>query len=101
MLAQAVREAWRKFATGIFLIWYPIKSRAEADGFTGEILAAGMEKLLAIEVAVPAPEGKLGRAGLLAINPPYGFEAAMRACAAMIAPRLGAGIELRWLAGGE
>ena len=29
-LAQAVREATRKFATGIYLIWYPIKSDAEA-----------------------------------------------------------------------
>jgi 23S rRNA (adenine2030-N6)-methyltransferase len=100
-LAQMVREAWRKFATGIYLIWYPIKSRAEADGFTGEVLAGGMEKVLEIEIAIPAPEGRLARAGLLVINPPYGFEAVTRECAGLIAPRLSAQVAMRWLAGSE
>src|SRR6185312_5111071 len=100
-LAQTAREAWRKFATGIYLIWYPIKSQAEADGFTGEVLAGGMEKVLEIEIAIPAPAGKLARAGLLVINPPYGFEAVMRESAGLIAPRLRAQITSRWLAGSE
>jgi len=94
-----VREAWRKFATGIYLIWYPIKSQAQAAGFIGEVLAGGMEKVLEIETAIPAPEGKLARAGLLVINPPYGFEAGMRDAARLIAPRLGAAIGIKWLAG--
>ncbi len=101
VLAQTVRDAWRKFATGIFLVWYPIKSQAEADSFTGEVLAAGMEKVLGIEIAIPAPEGKLATAGLLVINPPYGLENVMRQSAARIAPLLGAEIITRWLAGGE
>jgi 23S rRNA (adenine2030-N6)-methyltransferase len=100
LLAQTVREAWRKFATGIYLIWYPIKSQAQADSFAGEVLAGGMEKVLVIETAIPAPEGKLARAGLLVINPPYGFEAGMRDAAKLIAPRLGAAISIKWLAGG-
>ena len=32
-LAQTVREAIRKFATGIYLLWYPIKSEAEAKAW--------------------------------------------------------------------
>jgi len=99
LLAETVREAWRKFATGIYLIWYPIKSQAQAAGFIGEVLAGGMEKVLEIETAIPAPEGKLARAGLLVINPPYGFEAGMRDAARLIAPRLGAAIGIKWLAG--
>lgn len=100
-LAQAARDAWRKFATGIYLIWYPIKSQAEADSFTGEVLAGGVEKILGIEIAISAPEGKLSRAGLLAINPPYGFEAVMRESASLIAPLLQARISTRWLVGSE
>jgi 23S rRNA (adenine2030-N6)-methyltransferase len=100
-LGRTVREAWRKFATGIYLVWYPIKSQAEADAFTGEVLAGGMEKVLEIEIAIAAPEGKLARAGLLVINPPYGFEAVMHECANLIAPRLRAQITMRWLAGSE
>ncbi|HWX89303.1 MAG TPA: 23S rRNA (adenine(2030)-N(6))-methyltransferase RlmJ [Rhizomicrobium sp.] len=100
-LAQIVRGAVRKFATGIFLVWYPIKSQAAADAFTGEILAGGMTKAMTLDTAITALEGKLGRAGLLVINPPYGFDAAMRATAGIIAPLLGATITTVWLAGAE
>jgi 23S rRNA (adenine2030-N6)-methyltransferase len=100
-LAQSVRGAVRKFATGIFLVWYPIKSEAAADAFTGEVLAGGMTKAMTVDAAISAPEGKLGRAGLLVINPPYGFDAAMRATAAIIAPLLDATITNTWLAGAD
>jgi 23S rRNA (adenine2030-N6)-methyltransferase len=100
-LAQTVRGAVRRFATGIFLIWYPIKSEAAADAFTGELLAGGMTKAMLVDTAIAAPEGKLARAGLLVINPPYGFDAAMRAIAGIIAPLLDAGITTAWLVGAE
>ena len=100
-LARAMRDAYRKFATGIYLAWYPVKSQAETDGFCGEVLTGGMAKAVVTDIAIPAPEGKLGRAGLLAINPPYGYAAAMQACAALIAPRLEATITTRWIAGSE
>ncbi|HEX4273119.1 MAG TPA: 23S rRNA (adenine(2030)-N(6))-methyltransferase RlmJ [Rhizomicrobium sp.] len=98
-LARTLRDAYRKFATGIYLAWYPIKSQAEADGFCGEVLAGGMTKAAVTDIAIAAPEGKLSRAGLLAINPPYGYDATMQASAALIAPRLEAVIATRWIAG--
>lgn len=100
-LAGTVRDAWRKFATGIYLVWYPVKSTADAFSFTGEVLAGGMEKALDIQIAIDAATDKLARAGLLVINPPYGFETAMRESAKAIAPLLGAQISTLWLAGGE
>ena len=56
---------------------------------------------MVIDACVPALEGKLGRAGLLVINPPYGFEAAMKASVALIAPKLEARIGTDWIAGSE
>jgi 23S rRNA (adenine2030-N6)-methyltransferase len=100
-LAWAVREAYRKFATGIFLIWYPIKSRADADAFTAEVLASGAAKAMTIEIQIRAPEGKLARAGLLVINPPFGFAAVMEQSARLLAPRLEAEVTQAWLAGAE
>jgi 23S rRNA (adenine2030-N6)-methyltransferase len=97
--ARTVREAFRKFATGIYLIWYPIKSSAAAKAFEGEVLASGAAKALRIEAAIDAPEGKLGRAGLLILNPPFGFDTAVEAVLAMAAPRLHATVKLEWLAG--
>ena len=100
-LAQAARDATRKFATGIALIWYPIKSQAEADAFIGEVLAGGIAKAMGVVTKVTATEGKLDRAGLLVVNPPYGFEAQMRAAAGLVAPRLEGEIGLAWQAGSE
>jgi 23S rRNA (adenine2030-N6)-methyltransferase len=100
-LAQTIREASRKFATGIVLAWYPIKSQAEADAFTGEVLAGGIAKALTVDTRTAVAEGRLGRAGLLVVNPPYGFEAAVQAAAALIAPPLEAAIRTQWIAGSE
>jgi 23S rRNA (adenine2030-N6)-methyltransferase len=100
-LARTLRDAARKFATGIYLAWYPIKSQAEARAFAGEVLAGGMAKVLIIEASISAAEGKLNRTGLLVINPPYGFEASMQACATLMAPRLEAAIATRWIVGSE
>ncbi len=101
VLAQTVRDAIRKFATGIFLIWYPIKSQADADAFIGEVLAGGITKAMIVDAKVAAQDGKLGRAGLLVVNPPYGFDATMSAAAAVIAPLLDAAVTIRWLAGAQ
>jgi 23S rRNA (adenine2030-N6)-methyltransferase len=98
-LARALAGAIRRFATGIYLVWYPVKARAAAEAFCGEVLAAGPHRLLRVEIAVPAPEGKLSRAGLLVVNPPYGFEPDMQAALALAAPRLDGEASLDWLAG--
>jgi 23S rRNA (adenine2030-N6)-methyltransferase len=100
-LARTLREAYRKFATGTYLAWYPVKSQAEADAFAGEVLAGGMTKVIIVDASIAAAEGKLGRAGLLVINPPYGLDAILQASAALVAPRLEAMIGTRWIAGSE
>lgn len=99
-LSALVRAAVRKFATGIYLIWYPVKSDAQARAFTGEVLASGdVTKALIIDAVVPRPEGKLNRAALLVINPPYGLDEQMRAAADAIAEKLQATIRIDWVAG--
>ena len=98
-LGRTVGAAYRKFATGIFLIWYPIKSQAAADAFTAEVLGGGVPKALTVDTQISAPEGKLDRAGLLVINPPYGFDAEMHAAAEIIAAPLRADIAVKWRAG--
>jgi len=100
-LARTLRDGCRKFATGIFLAWYPVKSQAEADAFIGEVAAGGLAKAMIIDASISVPEGKLRRAALLIINPPYGLAAAMRESAALIAPRLEARIGTSWIAGSE
>ncbi len=100
-LARTVIAAVRKFATGIYLIWYPIKSQPAADAFTSEVLAGGVTKALAVTIQIAAPEGKLNAAGLLVINPPYGLAASLQQIADVITSRLGADVRIAWLAGSE
>jgi 23S rRNA (adenine2030-N6)-methyltransferase len=99
-LADGVKQGLARFATGIFLIWYPFKDQAAARSFCGEVvtsLIAGVTAL-AMEVSIAAPEGKLGKTGLLVLNPPYGFDADMEAMLALVTPRLPGGKStLEWL----
>ena len=94
-LAAALRAAWHRFATGIYLVWYPIKTQGAAEAFVGEVLTTGAASALTIEIAVstpPAPDGreKLSRAGLLVLNPPYGFAEEMAAVLRILEPVLAA-----------
>lgn len=90
-------NAFRRFSTGIFAVWFPVKSPSEADRLCGEIMAAGAVKLTRIDVEVDAKPGdkeRLARAGLAIVNPPFGFDEEMRAALEIAAPLLGARSEV-------
>jgi 23S rRNA (adenine2030-N6)-methyltransferase len=98
--AAAVAAAHRRFATGIMMVWFPIKSAAQADGFCGEVLAGGPAKVLRIDVSRrQTAEGKLAAAGLLVLNPPWQFAEEMDAALRLILPLLEAEARATWLAG--
>ena len=105
--ARGFASAYRRFETGIYLVWFPIKSRSQADGFCGEALAVGVKKALRLDVALGAPSAdKLTAAGLLVVNPPFGFAGEMSAALALVTPLLGsheapAEARIGWLAGAE
>jgi 23S rRNA (adenine2030-N6)-methyltransferase len=101
-LGQAVSDALRRFANGIYLIWHPVKSAAAARAFAGEVLAAGNAKVLSIQAGVAAEGERLARAGLLVLNPPYGFDEQMREIVSLIMPQLRNGnFALDWLRPGS
>lgn len=98
--AKAVVSCLRRFATGIYLVWYPVKSAQDARAFCGEVLNASAARVLNIELGIDAPEGKLSRTGLLIVNPPFGFDGALRDILKIILPRLAGGTaKVEWLRG--
>lgn len=104
--ASALAAAYRRFVTGTYILWFPIKSPAAADAFCGEVLASGAGKVLRIDISTAARDDgdkeRLAAAGLLVINPPFGMEARIVACASIINPLLGPSKTIvRWLAGKE
>ncbi|MGA7713510.1 MAG: 23S rRNA (adenine(2030)-N(6))-methyltransferase RlmJ [Rhizomicrobium sp.] len=105
--ARGFAAAYRRFATGIYLVWFPIKSPAQASSFCGELLAAGAKKALRLDIAIgTASPDHLTAAGLFVANPPFGFAGEMGAALAQITPLLGnqdgpAKARIDWLAGAE
>jgi 23S rRNA (adenine2030-N6)-methyltransferase len=101
-VGQAFAAALRRFAIGITLLWFPLKSRAAADALCGEVLATGAGKVLRLDLArAAASEERLTAAGLIVVNPPYGFAVDMRAALDELLPLLGAKARIEWVAGGE
>jgi 23S rRNA (adenine2030-N6)-methyltransferase len=88
-LLRAVRQALRRFATGCYALWYPIKDDA-AEVFARELAEL---KPLTLELRLDgADPGKLAVCGLAVINPPWRFEEAMREALPWIARQLGPGV---------
>lgn len=96
---EALIAAHRRFATGIYLFWYPAKDRAGIARAIGEMLHANIAKLLRIELDIGAAEDSerepLTATGLLVVNPPYGFTAAMRETVDFLGQHLAKGEDAR------
>jgi 23S rRNA (adenine2030-N6)-methyltransferase len=72
-LADAVAAAHRKWASGVFLLWYPIKDRAGPDLLAGALRRSGIGKILRAELELPlgGEPARLNGAGLIIVNPPW------------------------------
>lgn len=100
-LEAGIVEAARRFATGVFVIWYPLKSEPTADRFVNAVVERCALEFLDVRLAVSAPFAGLGltAAGVLLLNPPYGLKRQLEVILADLAPRLaedeGGGYRLR------
>jgi 23S rRNA (adenine2030-N6)-methyltransferase len=88
-LLRALRQGVRRFATGCYAVWYPVKDEA-ASAFAAD-LASFEALVLELKLDGVAP-GKLAACGLAVINPPWRFEEAMREALPWMAAQLGPGV---------
>lgn len=94
-IPEKLRETLRKWAEGIYLVWYPVlaegRHRALLDGLSNldaEVFGA--------ELTLPTTQGLLGT-GVAVINPPYQFDTMMRDAGKWFADKLGAKHKATWL----
>ena len=74
-LQRALRQALRRFATGCYAIWYPIKDETAVAEFVAALTGL---KAVTLELRLgSALPGKLAACGLAVVNPPWKFEEAM------------------------
>src|SRR3954470_1525661 len=72
-LARGLAAAHRKWPTGIYALWYPVKDARETEGFLRRLRRLGLPRMLEAELVLPAREGLRG-SGLILVNPPWRLE---------------------------
>jgi 23S rRNA (adenine2030-N6)-methyltransferase len=102
-LTEGLVEGHRRWATGVYALWYPLMEPSAMHAFERGVLATGIRKILQLELSV-LPEGwtvSLRGCGLLVVNPPFGFDAEARPMLEWLRPVLSeageGGIRMRWL----
>jgi len=102
-LASGLAAAHRKWATGVYVLWYPIKGRGEADAFAKRLRRLAINQILRAEMLV-APlsnPSRLNGAGLVIVNPPWTLENELCVLLPALASILGESsgqFKLDWLA---
>jgi 23S rRNA (adenine2030-N6)-methyltransferase len=103
-LAQGLETAHRKWASGIYLLWYPIKGRQGPDALARSLERSGIARILRAELAVAATtaQGPLGGCGLIVVNPPWTLADELSIMLPELAKSLGSrnsNHRLDWIAG--
>jgi len=72
-LSETLAQAHRKWANGVYLLWYPIKARAAPDALARRLRRLSVPKILRCEltIAPPRADGALAGSGLIIVNPPF------------------------------
>ena len=74
-VAELLKICHKRFAGGVYLLWYPLIRHPLAERFPAKIRSTGIPDILQAELQVEAPgfAGMRG-SGLCIVNPPYGLE---------------------------
>ena len=101
-LSSALAAAHRKWPTGIYLLWYPIKERGAPDALARRLQRLAVPNVLCCELTLGPPRAEAGLvgSGLIVVNPPFTLEPDLR----IFMPALGRALSSRaawrvdWLA---
>lgn len=79
-IINGLREAIKRFANGIYVIWYPIKDRKIVDKFYRNLQELPLESCISIELhANENMDTQLTSNGLVIINPPWQLDSTLLA----------------------
>ena len=100
-VVAGLAQAHRRFATGTFLLWYPVIERSRAMALLDDLRATGIPRQFRIELGLrpDAPGRGMTAAGVVAINPPWTLPAVANAGLPWLAAALGADgpVTAEWL----
>lgn len=72
-IPAALLEAYKRFATGIYLLWYPVVSRTQTQRMIDGIVNLGIKRISQFELAIKPDNNQKGMtaSGMIVINPPW------------------------------
>jgi 23S rRNA (adenine2030-N6)-methyltransferase len=90
---RMIRHGLRRFAQGVFMLWYPVKADGLETVLAGEVQAMGVASTLRVELMVREAfdAGGLAGSGLLILNSPWKLDEDLRVIVPALAQRLGLG----------
>ena len=104
-LLEAIQEGYRRWATGIFALWYPIQDRYATDDFLHRLERTGIRKILVSEFSTLDPDDslRLTGSGMAVINPPWHLEEQLKGALPWLWEKLSAegqgSYKVKWLVG--
>jgi 23S rRNA (adenine2030-N6)-methyltransferase len=102
-LVDALAGAHRKWPTGIYLIWYPLKDARATGRFARRLAQLGIPRILRAELAIARARAaeRLAATGLVVVNPPWRLESELNVLLPALAKGLAENgqVRLDWLAG--
>lgn len=101
-MRKGLANALKRWPTGLYALWYPIKAREPVARFHADLSMLGLPKTLVAEIMIhgdDAPD-RLNGAGLVLVNPPWKLDESLATLlpwlARVLAPASGAA-HLQWL----
>ena len=91
--ARILAEGVKRFATGLFLLWYPLKAKGDDEACREAARALGVAGTLAAELRVREAfkEGGLAGSGVVVVNAPWKLDEELGLLLPALAKRLGLG----------
>lgn len=72
-VVDAIQQGYKRFATGIYAIWYPVVLRQQIKKMVNALKETHIRRILQIELAVKPDNDQFGMtaSGMIVINPPW------------------------------
>ncbi|MEO8756341.1 MAG: 23S rRNA (adenine(2030)-N(6))-methyltransferase RlmJ [Devosia sp.] len=92
-LVDGLGKAHKKWATGLYALWYPLKEVREVNAFIADLKATGIPRMMRVELTIdrPTTPPKLYGSGLILVNPPFTLEAELNIILPALAKALAEG----------
>lgn len=97
-VVEMIADAHRRWATGVFLLWYPVLSKLAAQRFVERLASTGIPRQLCIEYLpfIDDAAANLLGSGMLIINPPFKLDAALADLAKALGEGAASHCRVRW-----